>query len=412
MTIGFSVLSVSYFVDGLDRGLNGVMRELVDTSKVRDGEPYVFADFQVSSRWEDTPEVIQERFIAPPQKEGELLKIKDADSFISMPSNLFFVTKIRNHQGEFRYVSKVMIGKYNTGQKKTIFHGQLFWLIFIALSVIAIFTSLLLVVMSKVAKPIESLRDWAKELSHENVQLPPPDFTYNELDTLAGIIQSSLHSVHESLTREKEFLSYASHELRTPISVIRSNVDLLKRLCEQTTLNSKQQLTLDRIERAGLTMSDLTETLLWLSHNEEQAVSLEPIQLDSKIHQLSSELGYLLNSKPVEVSIQCDPFHFRTAVTACHIVLSNLIRNAYQHTEHGEVKIIQQGSQVTIINMEHRPETSSSNEIPSSEKRAPLGYGLGLQLSEKIIHRHNWRYKIIDEPGRYEVKVDFQVEKT
>lgn len=409
MTIGQSMLTVSYYIDGLDRGLNSVMRELVMTSEVQDGQPVKFADFQIASRWEDTPAIIQERF-SQPLEENELFKSKDQNSFFSLPTNLYFIAIIRNQEGEPRYISKVMLDKLKPQLKQKSYLSRFYWIVITAVLVIAMFTCFLIVLMRKVAKPIESLRDWAKALSHENVQHPPPDFSYNELNTLATIVQSSLHSVHQSLAREKTFLSYASHELRTPISVIRSNVELLKRLCEQATLNEKQQLTLARIERAGLTMSDLTETLLWLSHNEAQSVELEGIQLDEKIHQLSSELRYLLNSKTVEVTLDCKPYSLDTDSTACHIVLSNLIRNAYQHTQCGHVHIIQHGSVVTIINEEHRDSPSHSTSKLKATERPILGYGLGLQLSERIIQRHKWQYQITDEPGRYLVKVDFKVE--
>ena len=91
-------------------------------------------------------------------------------------------------------------------------------------------------------------------------------------------------------------------------------------------------------------------------------------------------------------------------------MLSNLIRNAYQHTQRGHVHIIQQGSVVTIINEEHRDSASHSNNKIKTTQQPILGYGLGLQLSERIIQRHKWQYQIIDEPGRYLVKVDFKVE--
>tara|TARA_R110002012_G_scaffold122175_1_gene272120 strand:+ start:123 stop:1430 length:1308 start_codon:yes stop_codon:yes gene_type:complete len=410
MTIGLSMLTVNYFIDGLDRGLNGVMRELVMTTDVQDGQPANFADFQIASRWQDTPAIIQQRFDSPPIEENELLKSKDQKSFFSLPTNLYFIAMIRNQAGEPRYISKIMLDKFKPQQKAKPHLSRFYWIIITAVLVITMFACLLIILMRKVAKPVESLRDWAKALNHENVQLPPPDFTYNELNTLATIIQSSLNSVNDSLAREKNFLSYASHELRTPISVIRSNVDLLRRLCGQTQMTEKQQITLARIERAGLTMSDLTDTLLWLSHNDEQPVPMERVQLDEKVQQLSSELVYLLNSKEVEVNVQVDNFAFNTARTACHIVLSNLIRNAYQHTQQGLVDVIQKGSCVTIINTAAQDENTEN--IPNlGESTHSLGYGLGLQLSEKIIQRHGWQYEVIDQPGCYQVKVDFQAAK-
>ncbi|XQF90747.1 sensor histidine kinase [Pseudoalteromonas espejiana] len=253
---------------------------------------------------------------------------------------------------------------------------------------------------------MESLRGWAKSLNQTNLQQTPPDFTYNELNVLATLIRSSLLSAHESVEREQRFLSYASHELRTPISVIRSNVELLNRLSERTPLSDKQQLTLQRIERAGLTMSDLTDTLLWLSRNEEQQSSPEPVNLADKITALSTELNYLLIAKHVNVALNTQQERLITTdATACHIVLTNLIRNAYQHTQAGQVHISQQGSKVTIINCSAKDDAPVANT--STAKHASIGYGLGLQLSEKIIKRHGWAYEVNDMPGRYEVVVDF-----
>ncbi|MEB3733551.1 histidine kinase dimerization/phospho-acceptor domain-containing protein [Halopseudomonas pachastrellae] len=59
---------------------------------------------------------------------------------------------------------------------------------------------------------------------------------------------------------------FTSHELRTPISVIRANVELLERLRAQSRIDpAMEQQALDRIDRASLTMQHLTETLLWLA---------------------------------------------------------------------------------------------------------------------------------------------------
>ncbi|WP_244225164.1 histidine kinase dimerization/phospho-acceptor domain-containing protein [Vibrio aquaticus] len=61
------------------------------------------------------------------------------------------------------------------------------------------------------------------------------------------------------------FLGYASHELRTPIAVTRNNSELLCKMISKGIPSEKQLVVLDRIERAGFTMTDLTETLLWLN---------------------------------------------------------------------------------------------------------------------------------------------------
>jgi signal transduction histidine kinase len=408
MAIGFSFLSVNYFIEGLDKGLNGVMFALSQSAEVEDGQPKEMVGFNIASRWEDMPNIIQRRFKKPTQT-GVLQKSRENLSFFSMPENLFFVVYYQNEAGEARYVSRIMLEKDRPKKQMTTEKPiqRLFWVALTGLAAITLFAFFLFMIMKKIAKPIESLRKWAKSLNQANLQQLPPDFTYNELNTLATLIRSSLLSAHDSLEREQRFLSYASHELRTPISVIRSNVELLNRLSEKSPLSDKQQLTLQRIARAGLTMSDLTDTLLWLSRNDEQQSAPEPVNLADKITHLGNELNYLLNSKQVEVLIDTDKQSatINTEATACHIVLTNLIRNAYQHTQQGEVHISQQGSKVTVLNYSTQESATAANE--SASKPTSIGYGLGLELSEKIIKRHGWVYEVNDRPGRYEVVVDF-----
>ncbi|RTE66161.1 sensor histidine kinase [Amphritea opalescens] len=410
MSIGFSLLSINYFIDGLDKGLKSVMYELAKTVDVDDGNPKEVIGFNVASRWQDTPDIIQQRFTSPPAETGQLQKLKDQSSIFTMPENIYFAVLFKSPEGEPRFISRVILEKNRSldkGPKNR--YKFLFWTSFTAIPAIALFAFCLMMIMQKIAKPIESLKNWAKSLTQENVKNPPPDFSYNELNTLASLVQDSLVSTHQSLEREQHFLSYASHELRTPIAVIRSNVELLQRLSEISPLSDKQALTLQRIQRAGLTMSNLTDTLLWLSRKDKQKIALSPIALDEKITQLADELNYLLNTKNVTIKIDTEASCVNVAATACHIVLSNLIRNAYQHTQQGQIEITQRGSRVTIINSHDSDKSSAPNpKTDAPEISLGYGYGLGLQLSEKIINRHGWLYEVSEIQGCYQVTVDFE----
>jgi signal transduction histidine kinase len=410
MATGLSILSVNHYVDGIDRGFNVVMLDLAGTSEVKDGEPQTVAGFNVASRWQDMPELIQQRFVSEPSESGKIQVQKDQSSMFAIPDNVYFLVLHYNQQGEKRFVSKVMLEHDMDLIDRSIEADELlFWTFCTAFTAIAVFTFFIVMIMQKIARPIESLRGWAKSLDQDSIGDSPPDFTYTELNSLALFMQNNLMSAHQSLEREQRFLRYASHELRTPIAVVRSNVDLLQRLSENSPLTDKQQLTLQRILRAGLTMSNVTETLLWLSRNDEQEITLEPVNLSVKINQLCEDLNYLLNEKSVEVSIETEEFVVNIETIACHILLANLIRNAYQHTQYGTVCIKQKSSRVTIIN------TSQCDGISTCEgadiKQVASGYGLGLQLCEKIAKRRGWFYEVSDVQGRYCVVVDFDSKK-
>jgi len=411
MAAGFSILSIDYFVDGLDRGLNGTMYEVSQSTEAEAGKTVNILGFNVASRWQDTPNIIQEKFAIPPTNEGELYKYKEQESIFLLPDNLYFVVLYKTPSGENRFISKVILEQdlhakiANTNPTQ-----RLLWVTITAIIAIALFAFMLIMIMQKIAKPIESLRNWARQLNSSNIDQSPPDFSYAELNTLAELVRGSLLSAHESLVREQKFLSYASHELRTPISVIRSNVDLLKKLHEKFPLTDKQANTLARIERAGLTMSDLTETLLWLSRNDEHAneEACSNVNLYNEVMQLTTELKYLLSGKNVQLNIieQAPTGDISTYAVACHIVLSNLIRNAYQHTQEGEVSIYVAKNNVRIINKDVQV---NAQQIHSNNHQALTGYGLGLELSEKIISRYAWSYNVTEAPGSYEVSIDFAI---
>ena len=111
------------------------------------------------------------------------------------------------------------------------------------------------------------------------------------------------------------------------------------------------------------------------------------------------ELRYLLKDKPVEVTVELTPAQVEVAETAATIVLSNLIRNAFQHTWEGRVVIRQHHNQVSITNDNASGETSNEE----------LGFGLGLQLTRRLCQRFGWCYK--SEPYQQGYRVELTLGK-
>ncbi len=112
-----------------------------------------------------------------------------------------------NSRGEQYFVSRSFVGE---PPNKLAYEDSphLLWiLIFFVLQVLPFFSLVLILMMRSVASPVERLRDWAKSLSAENLKYSPPDFRYNELNTLAAIVKNSLGSVQKSLEREQVFFA-------------------------------------------------------------------------------------------------------------------------------------------------------------------------------------------------------------
>lgn len=396
LTALYSVLAVQYFVDGLDAVTKRTMAEVGRTTElVHSGQTAVLG-YHVAGRYEDVPQGIRDYITSPPATPLELHKHIIQDTMFSRPEAAYFLMLVKTEDGQPRYVSRAFQASKPAASRGSRWLNPITIIVLVAVAVVVIFLLLLLLILRSVAKPVEALRDWAKSLTPERLQQPAPVFRYRELDALAEIVRGSLLSVQRALDREHDFLRHASHELRTPIATITSNVELLRKLHPQP--GEKEGRIIGRIERAGETMRHLTETLLWLSREADQSLPLEPVALDGLVDLVSQDLGYLLQGKDVTVHVQTEPAVLALPRVAVQIMLANLIRNAFQHTQEGDVWIEQQGAQVSIVNRDRTEWGGSADE---------LGFGLGLDLTRKLAERFSWPYRNAASERGHEASVHF-----
>lgn len=399
LIIGYSLLSARFFIHGMHNITAANMAQVVESyiSSIPAAQRQLlnhFSGYQISPDWLQLPEKIQQAFKEP--EETGILLVHDDSKLFTPPDEILFVMRVM-HDGTTYFVSHSttretappMVGRKATQSLQLLLTISLF----IALSMAATIWLLL----KHVERPVSALGQWARQLNAKNLDDAPPDFSYPELNELAALIRTSLSSVQESLEREHRFLRHSSHELRTPISIIRNNIELLHKHQENSgnKWESRQAQIIERIDRASLTMKQLTETLLWLSRESAVPLSAKELDMERLVRDLIAEARYLLKDKPVEIIIKTAPHTVRVAEIPARIVIDNLIRNAFQHTWHGTIRITQQNSTVDIIN-DMAKENGNFEDI---------GFGLGLQLIEQLTARLNWPYSIITESERHRARV-------
>ncbi|MFA0567990.1 MAG: sensor histidine kinase [Vibrio gallaecicus] len=390
-----SALSVSYFISGMDVAMRGSMSAQAHQAAAAPGHPVTAQEFTVATEWNDLPQEIQDNLKLAEVGFDEITKEIIGKSLFAPPKAGYFAMKVMNGD-EVRYVSAIFKQELgNSFDDKALPH--FITILVTALAAIVLFFVILILILRKVATPVEELKNWAKVLDKDNIERSIPDFHYSELNTLAGIIRNSVSSMQDGLEREQKFLGYASHELRTPIAVTRTNSELLEKLIQKGKSPEKQLEVVDRIKRAGFTMTDLTETLLWLTRQEDKDLPMNSIQLGKIIEQLTHDLEYLLNGKSVEIHLKTDLSSSLLPEGLCRIVLTNLVRNAFQHTEEGCVSIVQDGLTVHVINQ----------NVDGTNEDNNLGFGLGLELTERLLSQYHWKYQNKSLDTGREVYVDF-----
>ncbi|SDJ76993.1 Signal transduction histidine kinase [Ferrimonas sediminum] len=385
-----SSFSAYYYVLGMDAELRSTMVLASDIKGVSDGEPKETFGFIVASRWEDLPLEIRNKFVSDPKGQYELKKFLPKTSLFSHPEAGYYTLLAINEEGEKRYVAKVFT---NILPKRLCpeDYDQFGDISAFGVLIFCFFSLSLALFLNSIAKPVEQLIHWATNLRDGNYELPENGFKFKELDNLSELIRNNIVAVHQSVRREKEFLDYSSHELRTPLATIKSNIELLG-LWEQLD-GAKRNNVVKRLERAANTMSGLTNTLLWLTKEDYSKLNKEQIQLDLLLDEVVKENYYLLNEREVTVKLENSPYDMVASKEACRIVLGNIVRNAFQHTYSGTVRLKQIEGQLVCENI---------NLDKQFDNGSGVGFGLGLKLIKKVTENTGWLFSNTEsEFGRY-----------
>jgi signal transduction histidine kinase len=334
--------------------------------------------YHVAADWDHVPEKIKQVFPAPPQKPGQYFKHFQNWWYFAPPETGYFLMLAPTESGASRYVSLV---RENIG--KSIRPAKGFYvdpMVQIALWGLGALLSFILLIswsFRGLSQPAQALYNWASQLRLESIDKKAPDFQYRELNELSAIIHNSLESMGEAMKRENEFLGYASHELRTPIATLRSDAALLDKI--SPVPSPKEREVRDRMIRSSLSMKGITETLLWLNRNDQEPLQYSKVNLEQLLKQEIQTLRYLLAGKDVALQLETTPCTRNLPQAAYQMLVSNLIRNAFQHTQRGTIHIRQRGSELQIV-----------NRLPAGKSRASTGFGLGLKLIRKIADRFQW----------------------
>jgi signal transduction histidine kinase len=152
----------------------------------------------------------------------------------------------------------------------------------------------------------------------------------DELGSLAASLNAMLARLERSYQDQRRFVADASHELRTPVAIVRGNVELLSRgsLCEADAHES-----LNMIEDEALRMTRLLDELLSLARLEGASRHFQPLEARTLLDEIAAAARALGDRKvgvdgPSGLWISGDPDLLKQA-------LLNIARNSIAHTEPG-----------------------------------------------------------------------------
>ncbi|MEI7578542.1 MAG: HAMP domain-containing sensor histidine kinase [bacterium] len=252
-------------------------------------------------------------------------------------------------------------------------------------------------------------------------------FSEDEIGELISSFNKMSLRLKKAFDAQAEFLQNASHELKTPLTIIQANLDGI--LDDQTASQAEMHASVAKALEGVKRVNQLTEYFLDLTRTE--ALPKRQIDLKIVINEVVDSLTDLSKSSShrlvslwlKKVKLQTDlpekAIFYQIESVSFGRAIANLIENAikYSHQVKSpiiEVKLTATEQQITIVVSDNGPgiperEQSKIFErfyrIDHSRSRDTGGFGLGLAITQKIIAEHQGQLTLQSKPGKTEFKI-------
>jgi heavy metal sensor kinase len=269
-------------------------------------------------------------------------------------------------------------------------------------------------IANKALRPVDRLTRAAERIGRGSLsERVEESQSQDEIGRLAATFNEMISKLEQAFERERRFTADASHELKTPLAVLRGDIEVTLRR-ERSAEEYKNVLasSLEEIER----LTNLTDDLLTLARSDagERVLELEPVKLDTLAAEARAFIQPLADSSGVALKYDepSPPIVIEGDGKRLKQLLVNLLDNAIKYTPSG-------GSTRLVLSVQ---DTSALVEISDTGRGIPAdalphiferfyrrsdqrdsrvtGFGLGLAISKWIVDAHNGSIEVESQQGR------------
>jgi len=337
--------------------------------------------------------------------------------FYSQSKKSFFIIE---HPGDDDYIDalyvqrlkdySIAIYEKNIDNKIENFQDTLLWLVPILL-VFIMFLAIKLV--DKILLPIRHLTEVIKHISvndfAQDIPLPSSD---DEIKELILSFNSMIHRLHEGVEKLDRFNLDVAHELKTPLTVIRGEIEItLRKPREVHVYENSMSTVLEQTQQ----IQDIVEQLLFLTKYSETNIenSFEICSLDSLLINAIDSFENTLEHKNIEIVIErIEKCTLKVNVALVNSIFTNLIDNAIKYSSENKkiflslfeenhkihFKIEDQG--IGISKQHLKKITDRFYRVDSARNKKIKGFGLGLSIVQQAIFLHKGSLFIDSKEGK------------
>jgi signal transduction histidine kinase len=279
---------------------------------------------------------------------------------------------------------------------------------------IGVIVSILLgyMVSKNMLKPIDNITRTAENISinnlKERIELKGPE---DELKRLGNTFNGMIDRLQESFNRQIQFVSDASHELRTPIAVIQGYANLLDRWGKDDREALEKSIYAIKLETSN--MANFVEKLLFLAKSDSGTQALE--KKEFRLNELINEVVYESRLIAENRTVSSDK-NARVKIFADYKMIKQLLRilidNSIKFTsDQGRIDINSEicDDHVNISVSDNGigiPESETAKIfdrfyiVDKSRSKDKGGTGLGLSIAKRIVGMHQGSIEVESEEGK------------
>jgi len=261
------------------------------------------------------------------------------------------------------------------------------------------------VLLKRLWQPFYSSLDILKNFRVDKKQsLGFPTTQIDEFAFMNETIRKTTNQAQQEYSLLKEFTENASHEMQTPLAIIRSKLDLL---IQDENLSEDQSKNMQSVYSAIEKLSRLNQSLLLLAKIENnQYAEITSVNLKDKITEKLAAFHELWQNQNITVTSSLEDARVNLNTELADILLNNLLSNATRHNfSNGSIDVELKGRELRISNTSRERELNSKQmflRFFSQDKKSRYN-GLGLSIIKQIcdVSGFNIRYSFSQQQHRF-----------